>query len=55
MLKIKVNTSPDKKITHERIFVNIDIGGGNALSSDNHFHCKMPHRQVVMEKVKSEE
>ena len=47
MLKIKVNTSPDKN----KIFVNIDIGGGNALSSDNNFHGKMPHRQVVMKKV----
>lgn len=43
--------SPDKKITFERIIVNIDSDGGNNLFNSNHFHGKMPHRKEVMEKV----
>lgn len=42
----------EKKIEFEKIFVNIDTDDGNAVSTDNHFHGKMPHRQMVMEMVK---
>ena len=41
--------SPDKQIVFERIFVNVDANGGNSMT--DHFHGKMPHRQVVMEQV----
>ena len=40
---------PNKKVSMEKIFVNIDGDGDNSRS--NHFHEKMAHRQVVMNKV----
>jgi len=41
----------EKKIEFEKIFVNIDTDDGNSVSIDNHYHGKMPHRQIVMDKV----
>ncbi len=43
------DNTPDKKIQFEKIFVNIDSDGGNSMIS--HLHGKMPHREVVMDKV----
>lgn len=39
----------EKKINFEEIFINIDSNGGNSLI--DHLHGKMPHREIVMEKV----
>ena len=39
----------EKKINFEEIFINIDSNGGNSLI--DHLHGKMPHRDIVMEKV----
>ena len=41
--------TPDKQIIFERIFVNVDANGGNSMT--DHFHGKLPHRQVVMAQV----
>ncbi|MBQ4140114.1 MAG: Ig-like domain-containing protein [Clostridia bacterium] len=41
--------SPDKKIDFEKIFINIDTNGGNNIS--DHFHGKMAHRIIVINKV----
>ena len=36
-------------INFEEIFINIDSNGGNSLV--DHLHGKMPHREIVMDKV----
>ena len=41
--------SPFKKVQYNEIFIDIDTYGGNGPLSL--FHNKMPHRQVVMNKV----
>ncbi len=41
---------PNKKIDFEKMFVNIDTDGGNNLFTSR-FHSKMPHREVVIDKV----
>lgn len=43
------DSSPGKKISMYKIFVNIDTNGGNNIT--NPFHSKMPHRECVMAKV----
>ena len=41
--------SPDKRISVERIFVNIDSNGGNNILLN--LHSKMMHRNIVINKV----
>ncbi len=43
------DSTPSKKISMHKIFVNIDTNGKNNIV--NHFHGKMPHRECVMDKV----
>ena len=44
-------TTSNKKIEFNKIYVDIDTDGGNYLW--DHFHGKIAHRTVIMEKVLS--
>lgn len=64
MMKIVGISTPNKKISMEKIFIDVDTNGGNGgetfvweaimewLFSDALLHSKIPHRIPVCKKVK---
>lgn len=43
------NTSPNKRIQMEKIYIDVDTDGGNSLL--DRLHSKAPHRTCIIQKV----
>ena len=43
------NTSPNKRIQMENIYIDVDTDGGNSLL--DRLHSKAPHRTCIVQKV----